>query len=153
MVKCDNRGSARRGLRFEAPLRHAFGTVEVRDQEDAVNLLVRDSAESSHVRVESRACPCVVIPMLAVPCQRELSSSSPSIQPTNRPTKPNPQMSQGLAARGHVGVYGWSYGGFLACMCLCKAPQTFRVGIAGAPVTSWDGYDTHYTERCVYSLS
>ena len=28
-----------------------------------------------------------------------------------------------------------------------QAPSTFRVGIAGAPVTSWDGYDTHYTER------
>ena len=41
VVKCDNRGSARRGLRFEAPLRQAFGTVEVRDQEDAVKLLVR----------------------------------------------------------------------------------------------------------------
>ena len=29
-----------------------------------------------------------------------------------------------------------------------KAPNTFRVAVAGAPVTSWDGYDTHYTERC-----
>lgn len=32
-------------------------------------------------------------------------------------------------------------------MSLCKAPNTFRVGVSGAPVTSWDGYDTHYTER------
>lgn len=32
-------------------------------------------------------------------------------------------------------------------MCLCKAPNTFRVGVSGAPVTAWDGYDTHYTER------
>lgn len=35
----------------------------------------------------------------------------------------------------------------MSIMSLCKAPATFRVAIAGAPVTSWDGYDTHYTER------
>ena len=32
-------------------------------------------------------------------------------------------------------------------MCLAKAPGVFRCAVAGAPVTSWDGYDTHYTER------
>ena len=32
-------------------------------------------------------------------------------------------------------------------MALAKAPATFRCAVAGAPVTSWDGYDTHYTER------
>ena len=32
-------------------------------------------------------------------------------------------------------------------MCLCKASTVFKAAIAGAPVTSWDGYDTHYTER------
>ena len=42
---------------------------------------------------------------------------------------------------------GWSYGGYLSAMALAKHPKTFHVGIAGAPVTSWDGYDTHYTER------
>jgi len=46
-----------------------------------------------------------------------------------------------------VGVYGWSYGGYLTCMCLMRAPEVFKVGVAGAPVTHWDGYDTHYTER------
>eukprot|EP00668_Euglena_longa_P015101 GGOE01019150.1.p1 GENE.GGOE01019150.1~~GGOE01019150.1.p1 ORF type:complete len:747 (+),score=187.95 GGOE01019150.1:277-2241(+) len=46
-----------------------------------------------------------------------------------------------------VGIYGWSYGGYLSAMALCLAPEHFQVGIAGAPVTSWDGYDTHYTER------
>jgi dipeptidyl-peptidase-4 len=48
---------------------------------------------------------------------------------------------------GRVGIYGWSYGGYMAIMCLLKAPETFKVGVAGAPVTDWDGYDTHYTER------
>ena len=32
-------------------------------------------------------------------------------------------------------------------MALVRAPETFKLGIAGAPVTHWDGYDTHYTER------
>lgn len=46
-----------------------------------------------------------------------------------------------------VGVYGWSYGGYMALMCLARAPEIFKAAVAGAPVTSWDGYDTHYTER------
>jgi dipeptidyl-peptidase-4 len=46
-----------------------------------------------------------------------------------------------------VGVYGWSYGGYMALMCLLRAPEVFKVAVAGAPVTAWDGYDTHYTER------
>lgn len=46
-----------------------------------------------------------------------------------------------------VGVYGWSYGGYMAIMCLLRASKTFKAAVAGAPVTAWDGYDTHYTER------
>lgn len=46
-----------------------------------------------------------------------------------------------------VGIYGWSYGGYMTCMALLFAPEVFKVGVAGAPVTHWDGYDTHYTER------
>ncbi len=46
-----------------------------------------------------------------------------------------------------TGVSGWSYGGYLTLMCLLMAPDVFKAGVAGAPVTSWDGYDTFYTER------
>ena len=35
----------------------------------------------------------------------------------------------------------------MALMCLSRAPDVFTMGVAGAPVTHWDGYDTHYTER------
>ncbi len=56
-------------------------------------------------------------------------------------------VSQGLADPNRVGVYGWSYGGYMTLMCLCRAPDVFKMGVAGAPVTHWDGYDTHYTER------
>jgi dipeptidyl-peptidase-4 len=91
----DNRGSARRGLRFESPIQHDMGHAEVEDQVDGVRWLVK----------------------------------------------------QGLADPQRVGVYGWSYGGYMALMCLARAPETFQVAVAGAPVTHWDGYDTHYTER------
>ncbi|MBN1876771.1 MAG: S9 family peptidase [Anaerolineae bacterium] len=56
-------------------------------------------------------------------------------------------VEQGLADPERVGIYGWSYGGYMALMCLARAPETFKVAVAGAPVVHWDGYDTHYTER------
>lgn len=95
VFKLDNRGSARRGLAFEGAIQRHMGTVEVSDQVEGVEWLVR----------------------------------------------------QGLADPRRVGIYGWSYGGYMTLMCLVKAPEVFRVGVAGAPVTDWDGYDTHYTER------
>jgi len=56
-------------------------------------------------------------------------------------------VSQGLTDADRVGIFGWSYGGYMTAMALARAPETFKVGVAGAPVTHWDGYDTHYTER------
>jgi dipeptidyl-peptidase-4 len=56
-------------------------------------------------------------------------------------------VEQGLTDPQRVGIHGWSYGGYMAAMALVRAPETFQLGIAGAPVTHWDGYDTHYTER------
>jgi dipeptidyl-peptidase-4 len=57
-----------------------------------------------------------------------------------------------VVARGEVdprriGITGWSYGGFMTLLCLARHPELFRVGVAGAPVTDWHGYDTAYTER------
>lgn len=46
-----------------------------------------------------------------------------------------------------IGVWGWSYGGYMTLMLMFKAPDVFRAGVAGAPVTDWSLYDTHYTER------
>jgi dipeptidyl-peptidase 4 len=56
-------------------------------------------------------------------------------------------VAQGLADPARVGITGWSYGGYMTLMAMLRAPDVFRVGVAGAPVTDWDGYDTHYTER------
>jgi dipeptidyl-peptidase-4 len=53
----------------------------------------------------------------------------------------------GMADPTRVGMYGWSYGGYMSAMCLARAPETFRCAVAGAPVSTWDGYDTHYTEH------
>jgi dipeptidyl-peptidase-4 len=95
VLKCDNRGSSRRGLAFEGAIKGRLGRIEVLDQVTAVR----------HVVMKRIADPL------------------------------------------RVGIYGWSYGGYLAAMCLCRAPDVFRVAISGAPVTSWNCYDTHYTER------
>jgi dipeptidyl-peptidase-4 len=46
-----------------------------------------------------------------------------------------------------VGVYGWSNGGYMTLMLLARAPKDYTCGVAGAPVTDWALYDTHYTER------
>ena len=91
----DNRGSARRGLEFEGAIRHRMGKVEVRDQVEGVQYLIK--------------------------C--------------------------GLADPKRVGIYGWSYGGYMSAMCLMQAPHVFKSAVAGAPVTHYDGYDTFYTER------
>ncbi|KAF7071139.1 hypothetical protein CFC21_076539 [Triticum aestivum] len=56
-------------------------------------------------------------------------------------------IKQGLAKPGHIGLYGWSYGGFLSAMCLSRFSDTFCCAVSGAPVTAWDGYDTFYTEK------
>ena len=95
VMRVDNRGSARRGLDFEAAIARRFGTVEIADQVDGVRFAT----------------------------------------------------SQGWVDGDRVGITGWSYGGFMSVICMLKAPDVFRVGVAGAPVTSWDGYDTAYTER------
>ncbi|MDA1074958.1 MAG: alpha/beta fold hydrolase, partial [Proteobacteria bacterium] len=46
-----------------------------------------------------------------------------------------------------IGVFGHSYGGFMALMCLARAPEIFKAAVAVAPVSDWALYDTHYTER------
>jgi dipeptidyl-peptidase-4 len=46
-----------------------------------------------------------------------------------------------------VGIRGWSFGGYLAALAVLRRPDVFRAAVAGAPVTDWHLYDTHYTER------
>jgi len=49
--------------------------------------------------------------------------------------------------KDRIGMFGWSYGGFMTSLCMTKGNGLFKAGIAVAPVTSWRFYDTIYTER------
>ncbi|KAL7230006.1 hypothetical protein ACSBR2_008536 [Camellia fascicularis] len=93
--KLDNRGTARRGLKFEGSLKYNVGHIDAEDQVIGAEWLIK----------------------------------------------------QGLAKVGHIGLYGWSYGGYLSAMSLARFPDIFSCAVSGAPVTSWDGYDTFYTEK------
>ncbi|MDX2133187.1 MAG: S9 family peptidase [Saprospiraceae bacterium] len=46
-----------------------------------------------------------------------------------------------------IGIFGWSYGGYLSSLCILKGADVFKAAIAVAPVTNWKWYDTVYTER------
>ena len=46
-----------------------------------------------------------------------------------------------------IGIFGWSYGGFMASNCILKGADVFKMAIAVAPVTNWRFYDSIYTER------
>jgi dipeptidyl-peptidase-4 len=47
----------------------------------------------------------------------------------------------------YIGIFGWSYGGYLSALCLTKGSDVFTAGISVAPVTNWRYYDNIYTER------
>jgi dipeptidyl-peptidase-4 len=53
------------------------------------------------------------------------------------------------ADTSRVGIRGWSFGGYLAALAVLRRGDVFHAGVAGAPVTDWRLYDTHYTERYV----
>jgi dipeptidyl-peptidase 4 len=91
----DNRGTNRRGTKFESAVYRSMGDVEVTDQLAGIEWLKR--------------------------------------QPFVDPSK--------------IAVQGWSYGGYMTLKLLEKAPGVFAAGVAVAPVTKWELYDTAYTER------
>jgi dipeptidyl-peptidase-4 len=49
--------------------------------------------------------------------------------------------------KNRIGIWGWSYGGFMASNCIMKGNDVFKMAIAVAPVTNWRFYDSIYTER------
>ena len=51
--------------------------------------------------------------------------------------EPHPTFKRGLAKVGHIGLYGWSYGGYLWAMTLARFPNVFCCAVSGAHVTAW----------------
>jgi len=49
--------------------------------------------------------------------------------------------------KNNIAIWGWSYGGFMAALCMEKGADVFKAGISVAPVTNWRFYDSVYTER------
>ena len=91
----DNRGSARRGAKFEAAIYRQMGGPDVADQLAGIRWLG----------------------------------------------------TQSYVDKARIGVYGWSYGGYMTLQILTQGGDLVKAGAAGAPVTDWALYDTHYTER------
>ena len=56
-------------------------------------------------------------------------------------------ISLGFVDPARIGITGTSYGGFMTINAMLNAPEVFKAGVAGAPVTNWINYDTIYTER------
>lgn len=56
-------------------------------------------------------------------------------------------IGMGFVDPKRIGITGWSYGGYMTIHSMLLAPDIFKVGVAGAPVTDWHNYDTIYTER------
>ncbi|HQX44991.1 MAG TPA: DPP IV N-terminal domain-containing protein [Saprospiraceae bacterium] len=52
-----------------------------------------------------------------------------------------------------IGIFGWSYGGYMSTLCIFKHSDIFKVSIAGAPVSNWQWYNCVYTERYMGSVS
>ncbi|MFM8553127.1 MAG: prolyl oligopeptidase family serine peptidase [Acidimicrobiales bacterium] len=65
--------------------------------------------------------------------QVEIASLLPTVEPR--------------ADMSRVAIRGWSFGGYLAALAVLRRPDVFHAAVAGAPVTEWRLYDTHYTER------
>lgn len=56
-------------------------------------------------------------------------------------------IAQGFVDPARIGLYGWSYGGYMTLYTITHAPGLIKAAIAGAPVVDWHNYDTIYTER------
>ncbi|MGV3509546.1 MAG: S9 family peptidase [Sphingobacteriaceae bacterium] len=54
---------------------------------------------------------------------------------------------QDYVDKTRIGIWGWSYGGYMSSLCITKGADVFKMAIAVAPVTTWRFYDTIYTER------
>ena len=59
---------------------------------------------------------------------------------------------QSYVDKGRIGIFGWSYGGYMSSLCITRGDDLFKMAIAVAPVTNWKYYDNIYTERYMGTL-
>lgn len=52
-----------------------------------------------------------------------------------------------------IGIWGWSFGGYLSTSCILKGADVFKMAMAVAPVTNWRWYDSAYTERYMHTMT
>ncbi|TPX72644.1 hypothetical protein SpCBS45565_g00402 [Spizellomyces sp. 'palustris'] len=128
----DGRGSADRGLKYESALRHKMGTVELRDQIEALMYLaIRDNPDPMHLGDFD-------LPF------GDLAKAWTEVKEGILRGKWGKHCCLDLE---RIAVTGWSYGGYLALMALAQFPTIINMCLSGAPVTCWELYDTAYTER------
>ncbi len=60
--------------------------------------------------------------------------------------------SQSWADPNRIGIWGWSFGGYLSTSCILKGADVFKMAMAVAPVTNWKWYDSAYTERYMHTM-
>lgn len=61
--------------------------------------------------------------------------------------------SQSWIDADRIGIFGWSYGGYMTSLCITKGADVFKLAIAVAPVTNWKWYDSLYTERYMRTVA
>lgn len=86
-------------------------------------------------------------PDRGVKFERQIYHAMGSVEVTDQLAGVKWLKSQSFVDPKRVAVFGWSYGGYMTLKLLEAAPGTFAAGVSGAPVTKWELYDTHYTER------
>ncbi|KAJ3015818.1 dipeptidylpeptidase [Thoreauomyces humboldtii] len=136
VVLVDGRGSDARGTAFEGAIRHRLGTLEMRDQIEALAYLaLRDNGRSGDGSEDLRNCPV------------DWSDLEKAWGTVKSGIKERRWGSGGCIDLDRIAVTGWSYGGYLSLLMLVHHPDIFKMCLAGAPVTNWELYDTAYTER------
>ena len=83
----------------------------------------------------------------SVAFQRQISHAMGTVEVADQLAGADYLKSLPFVDPAKIATYGWSYGGYLTLKLMEAHPGVFAAGIAGAPVTRWELYDTHYTER------
>ncbi|KAJ3086002.1 dipeptidylpeptidase [Quaeritorhiza haematococci] len=158
VVMVDSRGSYDRGIAFESSIQHRMGSVELRDQIEALIYLAtkwkgnrnRDESVDDYEKCEDTTTET---------WNQESGSNSEQSVDDGVPAESLKRRWAALKEDFRAGrwksfmnpdkiaITGWSYGGYLSLMALAQYPQIFKMSLSGAPVTSWELYDTAYTER------